>query len=58
MALGNLDSLVRTVPFGKDVKYYYLKVVRYWNRLPRQVGDASSLQIFKVGLGGGSEHPD
>ena len=49
---------MRTVPFGKDVKYYYLKVVRYWNTLPRQVGDASSLQIFKVGLGGGSEHPD
>ena len=30
-------------------KKYMIKIVRHWSKLPRELVDAPSLQIFKVG---------
>ncbi|KFV14270.1 hypothetical protein N340_03217, partial [Tauraco erythrolophus] len=31
-------------------KFFTLRVVKLWNRLPREVGDAPSLEVFKARL--------
>jgi len=36
----------------KRKKFFMMRVVKYWNRLPREVVDAPSLETFKARLDG------
>ena len=46
------DFKIKEERFGLDIKkkFFIMRVVRHWHKLPREVGDAPSLETSTVGL--------
>ncbi len=49
---GEMASSLKRGDLGLDIrkKSFTVRVVRHWNRLPRDVVDVPSLETFKAGL--------
>ena len=48
----DLGDVAFYVVRSHNLKFFTMRVVRCWHRLPRQVVDAPSLQVFKARLDG------
>lgn len=44
--------MIWTVGLSTGKKFFTIRVLRYWNRLSREGGDAVSLEVYKVRLDG------
>ena len=49
---GGNDYKLKECTFRLDIrkKFFTVRVVRYWNRFPREAVDAPSLAVFKARL--------